>query len=127
MFKRIDHIEIIASDIDETIDFYTEVLNFKIKQRNKMKNPPLEEIAYLTINDTMIELMSIKDPETFRKDVWQIGYRMVALEVDDMEQTLSYLKQKGVKPTWGPIDLGNSIRAEIEDPDGLPIELRYWK
>jgi len=29
--------------------------------------------------------------------------------------------------TWGPVDLGVSIRAEITDPDGLTIELREWK
>jgi glyoxylase I family protein len=28
--------------------------------------------------------------------------------------------------TWGPVNLGDSRRAEIHDIDGLPIELRQW-
>jgi len=31
-----------------------------------------------------------------------------------------------VAPSWGPVTIGKSIRAEIKDPDGFPIELRQW-
>ena len=45
MFKRIDHIEIISRNIEKTIGFYTGILDFKIKQRQKVEVPPLEEIV----------------------------------------------------------------------------------
>ncbi len=57
---------------------------------------------------------------------WQTGYRMMALEVADMDRALDYLAGKGVAVTWGPVTLGSSKRAEIQDPDGLSIELRQW-
>jgi glyoxylase I family protein len=59
-------------------------------------------------------------------DPSQVGYRMMALEVDDMEQTVAELATKGVAVTWGPMKLADSIRAEIHDPDGFSLELREW-
>ena len=44
-----------------------------------------------------------------------------------MEAATTYLGGQGVGVTWGPTDLGDCIRAEITDPDGLTIELREWK
>lgn len=51
---------------------------------------------------------------------------MMALEVDDMDKAVEILTDKGVAITWGPVTLADSKRAEIKDPDGLPIELRQW-
>lgn len=43
-----------------------------------------------------------------------------------MDKALSYLKDQGYKTTWGPVETNDYVRTEIRDPDGLPIELRYW-
>jgi predicted enzyme related to lactoylglutathione lyase len=47
--------------------------------------------------------------------------------VDEMKKAVEYLKGKGVTILREPVDLGNSFRGEISDPDGLIIELRQWK
>ena len=125
MFKRIDHVEIIPKDIEETISFYTDVLGFKVKERNKMNMPALSEISYLTLGDTMIELLAFKAP-VVAPDGPFVGYRMLALEVDDMDKTVEYLKGKGVAITRGPVTMGKTKRAEIKDPSGISIELRQW-
>jgi glyoxylase I family protein len=125
MFKRIDHVEIIPQDIDKTIEFYTNILGFKIKERNKMNMPMLSEIAYLTLNDTMIEFLAFKEPSDMPVSPF-VGYRMLALEVDDMDKTVEYLNSKGVEITRGPVTMGTSKRAEIKDPSGISIELRQW-
>ena len=124
MFKRIDHVEIIPSDYELTMAFYIDVLEFKLKQR-LLLDPPLEEIAYLTLGDTTIELLKVTRPAPPAAGM-PVGYRGIALEVEDMDRAVEYLTGKGVVITWGPMDLGDSIRAEIQDPDGLVIELRYW-
>ena len=126
MFTRIDHVEIIPSDFDRAIDFYSEVLDFTLLDRYQVDKPPLKEIAYLKLGDTVLELMSVIKPQPITKDEWQVGYKRIALEVDDMESAVDYLRTKGIEITWGPINLGTSIRAEFEDPDGLSIELRQW-
>ena len=56
----------------------------------------------------------------------QLGYRMLAIEVDDMKKTLDYLKVKGIEPVWGPVFREKYARAEIRDPNGYHIELRQW-
>ena len=128
MIKRIDHVEITTGKLEETLAFYTNVLGFKIKERNPMNRPgsPLQEIDFLTLGDTMIEILGVKDPAPLSTNVWQTGYRMMALEVDDMDKTLAELKTKGVEPTRPPMVMGKTKRAEIKDPNGLSIELRQW-
>lgn len=78
------------------------------------------------LNDTMLELLSVKNPSPPPQEQWQVGYKMMALEVNDMDKALEYLRSKGIQPSWGPVNLGKSKRAEIKDSDGLTIELRQW-
>ncbi len=89
--------------------------------------PPMKEVIYLQLGDTVIEIISADKPSDKSNEAWQVGYRCIALEVESMDEALSYLKDKGIEPTWGPVDLGNSFRSEIQDPDGLQVELREWK
>ena len=49
VFKRIDHIEIIPTDINRTIEFYVSVLGFKIREQFPVSNAPMNEIAYLAL------------------------------------------------------------------------------
>lgn len=127
MFKRIDHVEIIPGDFDKSLVFYTEVLGFTLKQRFKVDHAPMEEIAYLKLGDSVLELLRVPTAACATDEPWTVGYRMMALEVSDMRQALEHLALQGVPVSWGPVDLGDSIRAEIRDIDGLPIELRQWK
>ncbi|GFO60024.1 hypothetical protein GMST_23490 [Geomonas silvestris] len=127
MFKRIDHIEIIPSDFDKSLAFYTDVLGFVVKQRIPVNHAPMEEIAYLKLGDTVLELMRVPTAACATTEPWSVGYRMMALQVENMAEALEHLEVQGVPVTWGPIDLGDSIRAEIRDIDGLSIELRQWK
>jgi hypothetical protein len=51
---------------------------------------------------------------------------MIALEVDDMQNTADYLRTKGVDIVWGPRVRDTYSRAESCDPNGFHIELREW-
>lgn len=126
MFKRIDHVEILPSDVEKTISFYTEILGFTLKERFPVNAPGLKEVVFLTLGDTMLELLGAENPIPLPTCTSPVGYARLALEVDDMDEAVEYLKSKGVEITWGPVDLGDSKRAEILDPDCLSIELRQW-
>ena len=39
---------------------------------------------------------------TLLQEKEHLGYRMIALEVDDMQKTTDYLRTKGVDIVWGP-------------------------
>ncbi len=130
MFKRIDHVEIVTDRPMQTAEFYTDVLGFKVKARDRIERSgqgvPID-LVYLELGGTVVELISYDgaavDPAPQRE---HLGYRMIALEIDDMQQTTDYLKQKGIEIVWGPRITESYARAEICDPNGFHIELRQW-
>lgn len=126
MFKRIDHVEILPGDFDRSMAFYKDVLEFRLVSRTPVQAGQLKEIAYLQLGDTVIELLHMENSAPMPSSM-TVGYRAMALEIESMEDAINYLRDHGVYVTWGPIDLGISIRAEITDPDGLAIELREWR
>ena len=129
MFKRIDHIELVTSDPQRALEFYTGVLGFKVRSRDRVPstpNGPLE-LVYLELGGSTVELMSYPQAKPAAREAGErLGYRMMALEVEDMDKALSLLNTKGIEPVWGPIKRPTYARAEICDPDGNRIELRQW-
>jgi glyoxylase I family protein len=129
MFKRIDHVEIVTARQDETVAFYTDVLGFREKSRDRVQRPDgtALNLVYLDLGGTVVELMSWEGvpvgPEPQKE---HLGYRMIALEVDDMNRATEYLKEKGIDIAWGPMVRDTYARAEISDPNGYRIELRQW-
>jgi catechol 2,3-dioxygenase-like lactoylglutathione lyase family enzyme len=129
MFKRIDHVEIVTARQDETVAFYTDVLGFREKARDRIQRPDgtALNLVYLDLGGTVVELMAWEGvpvgPEPAKE---HLGYRMIALEVDDMNATTEYLREKGVDIVWGPMVRDTYARAEINDPNGYRIELRQW-
>jgi catechol 2,3-dioxygenase-like lactoylglutathione lyase family enzyme len=129
MFKRIDHIEIVTDKLEPTVAFYTEVLGFTVGARDRIDRPDGSrlDIVYLGLGGTTVELMSYAGvPVMPEPEMEHLGYRMMALEVEDMKDALAYLKEKGVEPVWGPVFRDNYARAEICDPNGYHVELRHW-
>ena len=129
MFKRIDHVEIVTARQDETVAFYTDVLGFREKARDRIQRPDgtALNLVYLDLGGTVVELMAWEGiPVGPEPEKEHLGYRMIALEVDDMNATAEYLKGKGVDIVWGPMVRETYARAEISDPNGYRIELRQW-
>lgn len=129
MFKRIDHVELITDQPERTEKFYTDVLGFKVRGRNKVPqaNNAVLNLVYLDLGGTTVELMTWENvPTAPQPELEHLGYRMIAIEVEDMKEALAYLKEKGVEPVWGPNYRDTYARAEIADPNGYRIELRHW-
>jgi catechol 2,3-dioxygenase-like lactoylglutathione lyase family enzyme len=127
MFKKIDHVEIIPKEAERTINFYIDVLGFQLISRIKVDVPPLKEVIFLKLGESVIEIMSVDNPGQVSGHQWQIGYRAIAIKVENMTEAVKYLRDKNVVISYEPVDLGSSYRAEILDPDGLTIELRQYK
>ena len=131
MFKRIDHVEIVTDQLDGTAQFYTDVLGFKIRAKDRIDRSSLGvpmNLVYLELGGTTVELIAYDGASVAPAPTDEhLGYRMMALEVDDMQTTVEYLKTKGVEIVWGPRVRENQYaRAEIRDPNGYHIELRHW-
>ena len=130
MFKRIDHVEIVTDQPQRTEQFYTDVLGFTVRRRDRVERSGLGvpiDLVYLDLGGTTVELITYNgaavDPAPQTE---HLGYRMIALEVDDMNEAAEYLKTKGVDIVWGPRVTPDYARAEICDPNGYHIELRQW-
>jgi glyoxylase I family protein len=129
MFKRIDHIEIVTAQPERTVQFYTDVLGFRVKARDHIERPggSALDLVYLDLGGTVVELITYAGlaiaPAPSEE---HLGYRMMALEVDDMDRTVDYLQKRGVDIVWGPVRRPTFARAEIADPNGYRIELRQW-
>ena len=131
MFKKIDHVEIVTDQLERTVHFYTDVLGFKLKARDRIDRSSLGvplQLVYLELGGTSVELMAYEGGAVAPAPADEhLGYRMMALEVTDMQSAIDYLKTKGVAITWGPrVREGQYARAEIRDPNGYNIELRHW-
>lgn len=131
MFKRIDHVEVVTNHPDRTVQFYTEVLGFKVRSRERVAKSgagvPMN-LVYMELGGTTVELISYEGATLAPAPTGlHLGYNLLALEVEDMQQAITYLKEKGVGVVWGPmVREGHFARAEITDPDGYHIELRQW-
>ena len=81
----------------------------------------------LTLGGTTVELIAYEGvPVDPMPRLEHLGYRMIALEVEDMQKASDYLKEHGVDIVWGPKVTDTYARAEIRDPNGYGIELRQW-
>ncbi len=131
MFKRIDHVELVTDQPERTIEFYTDVLGFKVRSRDRVQPPggaPPLSLVYLELGDSTVELITYEGAKVAPAPTGaHLGYNLMALEVDDMRASIEYLKTKGVGVVWGPVvHEGRYARAEIADPNGNHIELREW-
>ena len=99
MIERVDHLEIWARDLDETVAFYTNVLGFERSRRTLARRPDgtEQEIACVVLGDFMIEFLKAS-PLAAQAEVAHdaLGAKTFALRVDDMEATAAALKAKGV-------------------------------
>jgi glyoxylase I family protein len=131
MFKRIDHVEVVTDQPDRTIEFYTDILGFKVRDRDRVGRSGSDmviNLVYLELGGTTVELITYENLPTIAPAPTGIhlGYNLLALEVEDMQKALAFLATKGVKPVWGPLTREHYARAEITDPNGYHIELRHW-
>ena len=130
MFKRIDHIEIVTDKLDDTVHFYTEILGFTVRERDRVDLPGTGQglnLVYLDLGGTTVELLKFDGvPVAAEPAKEHLGYRLMALEVEDMKDALAYLQTKGIEAVWGPMFRDTYARAEIRDPNGYHIELRHW-
>lgn len=129
MFKRIDHIELLTAAPGRTLAFYRDVLGFRERERMRIPDTPSGplELVYLELGGTTVEVMCYPEAkQPLKPRPPGLGWQCLALEVEDMDGALRFLRSKGIEPSWGPIKRPGYARAEIRDPDGNGIELRQW-
>ena len=119
MFKKIDHVEIVTDQLDRTVDFYTDVLGFKLKARDRIDRSSLGvplQLVYLELGGTSVELMAYEGGSVAPAPADEhLGYRMMALEVTDMQSTIDYLKPARLDETIEVVTSCGELRGASLD------------
>lgn len=97
--KHIDHIGIAVKSIDQAKKFYTEILGLKVEG---IENVPDQKVnvAFLPITDSELELVESTHPDgPVAKYIESKGegIQHIAFRVENIEEALAELKQKGVR------------------------------
>ena len=122
---RILHTMIRVGNLENSIQFYTEVLGMKLLRQKEYPDGEftLAFVGYGEESDnTVIELTYNWGTEKY--DIGE-GFGHIALEVDDVYQATDEIRKRGGKiiRDAGPMNAGTTIIAFVEDPDGYQIEL----
>jgi lactoylglutathione lyase len=124
---HIDHVHAVATDMDRSIAFYTDILGFDLLRRLEFGPPDARrQLAYVGTDNMVIELVPPADPSN---PLGGTGARPLAMTVDDMDSVLRELESKGVAVA-GAARPGFSFQgrtAVVQDPSGVAIELREWQ
>ncbi|MGI2905542.1 SMU1112c/YaeR family gloxylase I-like metalloprotein [Tolypothrix sp. VBCCA 56010] len=120
----IHHIAIICSNYERSKRFYVEVLGFSIIQETFRAQRNSYKLDLRVGEKQQIELFSFPEPPQRINNPEACGLRHLAFEVDDIEQTVIYLKSKGVEVENIRIDeITNKRFTFFKDPDNLPLEI----
>ena len=119
--KKLLHTRMRVSDMDQTINFYTNVLGLEVLERKV--SPRGSHLAFLKVpnSEELIELTSFppSGPVKVQEDLVHLAF-----QVDNLDDTIASLNAKGVKITDGPTQTSSGSRfIFIDAPDGYEIEL----
>lgn len=108
---------ILVKDMEESLKFYRDVLGLPLNRR--FSGGPGREISFVGEGDTKIELIC----EAGRAPAGKPGGITLGFVVDSLEQTMAYLRDKGVKIDSGPFRPNPHIQyIFVSDPDGVKVQ-----
>ncbi len=132
MIKNIDHIGIMTNDLQKSVRFYTDVLGFSIIMKMELEEAGLSAV-FIQKDGSKIELMEYRGkiaPKRSKCVEISTGGSSIPINdhitfsLDDMEDTVAELKEKGVVFDLEPVQLEGGMKlAFFKDPNGLLIEL----
>ena len=121
MITKLLHTRMRVNDMEETLRFYTDILGLELVERKL--SPRGSELAFLKVpgSDELIEICSF--PSSGRVQL-QEDLIHLAFEVENLDDTIACLKEKGIPITDGPTITSSGSRfCFIDAPDKYEIEL----
>jgi len=122
---RILHTMLRVSDLNRSIQFYTEVLGMRLLRRQEYPRGEytLAYVGYGNEKDSSV----IEFTYNWGVSEYELGnaFGHISIEVDDVYVTAERIRNQGGKVVRepGPMNAGTTVVAFFEDPDGYQIEL----
>ncbi|MFN2744616.1 VOC family protein [Bacillus sp. z60-18] len=124
MLEAIHHIAIICSDYKASKTFYVDKLGLEIISETYREDRDSYKLDLSLHGRYVIELFSFPNPPKRVTRPEAAGLRHLAFKVNNLEQTVGKLQEKGIRLEPVRIDPGTGKRFTFFfDPDGLPLEL----
>jgi glyoxylase I family protein len=118
---RIHGVRYIVRDVERSIAFYTQQLGFKLEQQ--------QGTAFARISQDGLDLFlsgpgsSGARPLPDGREAEPGGWNRLVLQVEDLSSSMATLKQAGVRFRSDIVSGPAGRQAQLEDPDGNPVEL----
>ncbi|AFY36289.1 VOC family protein [Calothrix sp. PCC 7507] len=120
----IHHVAIICSDYERSKKFYVEVLGFSIIQETFRAKRNSYKLDLQVGENSQIELFSFPNPPQRVSSPEACGLRHLSFKVDDIEETVIYLKSQNIEVENIRIDeITGKKFTFFKDPDDLPLEI----
>jgi lactoylglutathione lyase len=119
--KKLLHTRMRVSDMDQTINFYTNVLGLEVLERKV--SPRGSHLAFLKVpnSEELIELCSFpaSGPVRVQEDLVHLAF-----QVERLDDVIEQLGTKQIRITDGPTTSSSGSRfIFIDAPDGYEVEL----
>ena len=114
MFKGVDHIVVAVKDLDAAVGRYETIYGAKVSEKRDNEAAGMK-MAFFRFEDSYIELVSNlgdKGPIAKRLNDLGEGVHLIAMKVDDLEKTITELRDKGVRLVGDP-GPGNPIKGQV--------------
>ncbi len=100
MLKKIDHIGIAVSNLDESLEKYERLFRVKAKHFETLEEISIK-IAFIPVGEAMLELLAPLAPGKGRigefLEKHGEGIHHIAYRVENLESSLAEMKKQGVK------------------------------
>ena len=152
MIKSVDHINIVVTELERSVKFYTEILGFRIVRNAHLKGEWIDKIVGLNGVEAnvvyvvapgggpRIELLQYISPKgdliSENSQPNTPGLRHIAFRVYDIQTLYNRLKENKVTIFGEPVpvpsgvikhDAGQKTLLYFLDPDGVVLELAEYK
>ena len=114
MFKGVDHVVIAVKDLDAAIGRYETIYGKPPSDRNEVPAAGMK-MAFFRFDDSYIELVSnLGDQGPIAKRLADMGegVHLVAMRVDDIDATLTKLRDEGIRLVGDP-GAGNPVKGQV--------------
>jgi len=143
--SRLDHVNIVVADLERAARFYEHVFGWRRGFSATLRGEWIERVSGLSAvqgdclflvspdGGARLELLRYVSPSgahlTENSRANTLGVRHIAFEVDDLELTLSKVRELGIEPLSPPVEvpfrvgnLGAKRLAYFHDFDGVLVE-----
>ncbi len=152
MVRAVDHINIVVTNLERAVRFYTEVLGFRKTKEAYLEGGWIDlivglsgvrgHVAYVVApaGEPRIELLCYEAPKgevlSVNSQANTVGLRHIALRVDNMAEAVARLRTAGVTLFSEPVrvpsgvvqhDAGEKTLVYFLDPDGVVLELTEYR